>query len=180
VTGACPRRLQVVQRKRVIAWDIGPSDRNRSMIFTAGRLIVRPHGHVIRISSRADAHSPRLVNFDWFSAGTGNRQSGRVSDKENETVSSSFVPPVSYHGSWRRDFLVAACPTKLANDPVKRSSDALSSTDFVVLRGCVPKQGEWPFLGAMRQQATKSESDLRHINADVGTTGDARPQNMHR
>lgn len=60
------------------------------MIFTAGRLIVRPHGHVIRISSRADAHSSRLVNFDWFSAATGNQRSGRDADKENETVSSSL------------------------------------------------------------------------------------------
>jgi hypothetical protein len=61
-----------------------------------------------------------------------------------------LASPGSYRWLWRRDFLVAAGPTKLANDPVERSCDALGTTDLIVLCGRVPEQGKRPFLGAMR------------------------------
>lgn len=69
VTVACPRRPQLPQRSRVSASSISPSNLKRSTIFTAGRLIVRPQAHTIRMSSRAAAHSASVVNFDWFDAG---------------------------------------------------------------------------------------------------------------
>ena len=66
---AWPRRRQLPQRSLVSASEIGPSDLKRSMILAAGRLIVRPQAHTIRMSTRAFSHSPSAVNSERFCAG---------------------------------------------------------------------------------------------------------------
>ena len=53
---ACPRRLQLIQTRRVTALDTSPANRNRSTIFSEGMLIVLPHLQTMRISDRSPAH----------------------------------------------------------------------------------------------------------------------------
>jgi hypothetical protein len=75
---------------------------------------------------------------------------------------------------------IAACTPQLANDPVKRRSDALCGADVVLLTCRAPEHRQRPFLGAMRQQASQCQADLRHIHANFRAARDTAAQNMNR
>lgn len=60
---ACPRRLQLIQTRRVTALETSPANRNRSTIFSEGMLIVLPHLQTMRISDRSPAHCASVTYF---------------------------------------------------------------------------------------------------------------------
>jgi hypothetical protein len=76
--------------------------------------------------------------------------------------------------------VIASGQSQLPDYPIEGGSNALGTTNVVVLLRGIPIKFERPAFGAMRQEAAEREAHLHAVDAGISAFRNARAQNMDR